>query len=151
MSLGPNRTDLADYLDMVFGYLDPGDENHAYCIALRGIGEKGTNGEGGFMEAQIVPPIRSAAEVDLIFGHVQRWSAHARASFIVPAAVSPRALSDNHATEDRILQLTTMLVDLDTGDTAAALAHAEKYIGRASMIVHSGGVTGTGDPKLHVY
>ena len=85
-TLSPNRSDLVAFLTMVFGYLDPGDENHAYCIALRGLGEKGTPGEGDFMDPQIVPPLRGTLETDLIFGHVQRWSAHQRASFIVPAA-----------------------------------------------------------------
>jgi hypothetical protein len=151
MIVTPNRADLATYLEMLFGYMEPGEENFAYAIALRGVGEKGTSGEGGFIEAQIVPPLQSQTQVDLILGHVQRWSAHKRASFIVPAAVAPSALSDNKATEDRILQFPTMCVDLDQGETEKALAHAVKYMGQASMVVHSGGITAEGHPKMHVY
>lgn len=152
MSLSPNRADLTDYLDMVFGYVDPGDENYAYSIVLRGLGEKGTAAEGVFNEAQTLPPLQGGQLVaDLILGHVQRWSAHHHASYIVPAAVSPRALSDNKATEDRILQFTTLVVDIDKGDTKAKLAHATKYLGTPSMVVESGGITEIGAPKLHAY
>lgn len=150
MSLTPNRADLADYLDMMFGYLEPGEENFCYAIALRGLGEKGTDREGAFNDVQILPPL-SPLGVDQIFGHVCRWSANHRACFIVPAAISPRALSDKKATEDRILQFTALVADVDKGDTAAKLAHASKYLGTPSMVVHSGGVTETGAPKLHIY
>jgi hypothetical protein len=152
MTLTPNRTDLSDYLDMMFGYLEPGEENLNYAIALRGLGEKGTTGEGGFNDVKIMPPLRgSGMEVDLIFGHVQRWSLHHRASFIVPAAVAASALSDGKATEDRIKQFTALVVDIDNGDTDAKLAHAVKYLGTPSMVVHSGGTTEASKPKLHVY
>ncbi len=149
----PNRADLMAYLDMMFGYLEPGrqDEAFAYSIILRGLGEKGTPAEGVFNEAYAVTPLRSPFEVDLTFGHMQRMAKYGHATFIVPAAVSPAALSDKKATEDRILHFTTMLVDIDNGDTDAKLAYATKYIGTPSMVVHSGGVTETGHPKLHVY
>ena len=151
MTLAPNRADLDAYLDMVFGYLDPGEDEFTYAIALRGLGEKGTNGEGVFTDVQVMPPLHSPLQIDLIFGHVQRWSQHGRASFLVPAAVSARAMSDGHATEDRILQFTTIVVDFDKGDTGAALAHAVKHLGPASMVVLSGGTTEADHPKLHVY
>lgn len=143
----PNRDDLAAYLNFIFEYVADDDT----CVALRGTGEKGTAGEGAFIEPIIVPAIVSQFDVDRIFGHVQRWSAHGRASFIVPAAIDAAALSDRHATEDRIRLLTTIVVDIDKGDTAAALAHAVKYMGQPSMLVHSGGTTETGAPKLHAY
>jgi|GEM_PF-3188873 len=143
----PNREDLAKYLDMVFGYIQAEDT----CIALRGTGEKGTAGEGDFIEPVIVPAITSAFDVDRIFGHVQRWSSHGRASFIVPASVDAAALADKHATEDRIRELTTILVDIDKGDTLAKLRHAVKHLGQPTMTVYSGGTTETGAPKLHAY
>lgn len=152
MTLTPNRADLSDYLDMMFGYLEPGAENFAYAIALRGLGEKGTDAEGGFNEVKIMPPLGiNGLEMDMIFGHVQRWSLHHRASFIVPAAVAPSALSDNKATEDRITQFTALVVDIDKGDTDAKLAHAVRYLGQCSMVVHSGGITEANKPKLHAY
>jgi len=147
----PNRADLVAYLDMMFGYCDPGQENFAYSIVLRGLGEKGTPGEGVFNEAEAVTPLRSPFEVDMILGHMQRWAKYGRAVFVVPAAVSPAALSDKKATEERISLFTTLLVDIDSGDTTAKLAHATKYLGRPTMVVHSGGVTETGHPKLHAY
>jgi hypothetical protein len=155
MTLTPSRADVVAFLEMVFGYLDHGgmDEGspHAYAVVLRGLGEKGTPGEGVFNEAEVSQPIRSEMDVDRIFGHVQRWSAHGRASFIVPAAVAPAALSDRKATEDRIQQMTVMLVDIDKGDTDAKLAHAVRYVGQPSMVVQSGGITETGHQKLHIY
>lgn len=143
----PNREDLAAYLDMIFGYVDP----EGVCIALRGTGEKGTAGEGDFIEPIIVPAIQGTFDIDRIFGHVQRWSQFGRASFIVPAAIDAIALTDRHATEDRIRLLTTIVVDIDKGDTKAMLAHAAKHLGQPSMVVHSGGTTEVGSPKLHAY
>ena len=145
--MNPNRADLSDYFDMVFGYADPGEENFAYSIVLRGLGEKGTDGEGVFNEAEVLPPVTDGT-VDAVLAHVTRWSAHHRASFIVPALVAPSALSDKKATEERILQFTTLVVDIDKGDTAGRLAHAVKYMGVPSMVVESGGVTyaSTGRP-----
>ena len=68
-----DRADIAAFLDMQFGYLDPGDENHAYCIALRGLGEKGTPGEGVFNNVQIIPPLRDGGrELEIIMGHIAR-------------------------------------------------------------------------------
>lgn len=147
----PNRKDLQAYLDMIFGFCEAGEENAAYCIALRGLGEKGTDKEGDFRDIQIIPPIQSSFDVDRIFGHVQRWSQHGRASFIVPACVAPAALSDKHATEERILLLTTIVVDIDTGNTDEKLAHAVKYLGTPTMVVSSGGTTDTGHAKVHSY
>lgn len=147
MTITPNRDDLAAYLDLVFGYVEADDT----CIALRGIGEKGTDGEGEFRDIQIVPGIQGSFDVDRIFGHVQRWSLNGRASFIVPAAIDDVALTDKHATEDRIRFLTTVIADIDKGDTIGKLAHATKHLGRPSMVVHSGGTTETGHPKLHLY
>lgn len=146
MTITPNRADLAAYLSMIFDYVENGT-----CIALRGTGEKGTTGEGGFVEAVIAPAIASQFDVDRIFGHVQRWSQFGRASFLVPAAIDMMALEDKKATEDRILAFTTILVDIDTGDTKAKLAHAVKYLDRPTMIVHSGGTTDEGNPKIHAY
>lgn len=147
MTTEPNREDLAAYLEMVFGYVEDDDT----CIALRGTGEKGTAAEGKFIEPMIVPGIGGQFDIDRIFGHVQRWSAHGHASFIVPAAMDAAALTDHKATEDRVRLLTTIVVDMDKGDTAAKLAHAGKHLGQPSMVVHSGGTTETGHPKLHAY
>lgn len=149
MTPTPDRAALAQYLDMIFGYIDGAE----HCIALRGTGEKGTTGEGAFIEPVIVPGIQSQFDIDRIFGHVQRWSQHGRASFIVPAAVDNAALApnDHHATEDRIKLLTTMMVDIDKGDTIHALQWAQATMGQASMVVYSGGTTETGHPKIHAY
>ncbi len=150
MTTAPNRTDLAAYLDMVFGYVDQADDSQT-CIALRGTGEKGTPKEGVFIEPIIVPGIEGQFDIDRIFGHVQRWSQHGAASFIVPAAMDLATLRDHKATEDRVRLLTTIVVDIDKGDTGARLAHATKHLGQPTMVVHSGGTTETGAPKLHVY
>lgn len=142
-----NRDDLAAYLDFIFGYI----EADGLCVALRGTGEKGTDGEGSFVEPIIVPMPTSSFDVDRIFGHIQRWSQYGRASFIVPAAIDGSALSDKHATEDRVKLLTTIVVDIDKGNTAEKLAYAQRRLGEASMVVFSGGITETGQPKLHAY
>lgn len=147
MTTHTNRDDLAAYLDFIFGYVDADNT----CIALRGVGEKGTAGEGDFREPVIVPMPQSSFDVDRIFGHIQRWSQFGRASFIVPAAIDGAALSDKHATEDRVRLLTTIIVDIDKGNTAEKLAYAQKHLGAASMVVFSGGTTDEGQPKLHAY
>lgn len=142
-----NRDDLAAYLDFIFGYIEADN----ICIALRGVGEKGTDGEGDFREAVACPMPTSSFDVDRIFGHIQRWSQYGRASFIVPAAIDGAALSDKHATEDRVRLLTTIVVDIDKGNTAEKLAYAQRRLGEASMVVFSGGITEAGAPKLHAY
>ena len=153
MTTDPNRADLAAFLDMTYGYCEArhGDDAFAYSIVLRGLGEKGTEAEGVFNEAYASTPIASPFDVDLIFAHMQRLAKYGHAVFIVPACVAPSALSDKKATEERILLFTVLVVDIDKGDTEAKLAYAVKHLGPASMVVHSGGTTEEGKPKLHAY
>lgn len=67
--------------------------------------------------------------------------------FVVPGAVRAGGTKT-----DDVLTLSSVLADLDSGPTLEKLAKAETLIGGpASMVVVSGGVTETHDPRLHVY
>src|SRR5690606_10801937 len=50
-----------------------------------------------------------------------------------------------------ILQMQTVVVDIDTGDIAAKRAHLERHLGTPTMVVESGGVTPEGQHKAHVW
>src|SRR3546814_8717863 len=63
----------------------------------------------------------------------------------------PDAAMHSDAGEEHVAEFTTILVDLDSGDTDGKLRWVETHIGPATMVVYSGGTTDSGHPKLHVY
>src|SRR3546814_9094157 len=70
---------------------------------------------------------------------------------MVPAVMRPDAAMHSDAGEEHVAEFTTILVDLDSGDTDGKLRWVETHIGPATMVVYSGGTTDSGHPKLHVY
>jgi hypothetical protein len=68
-----------------------------------------------------------------------------RAAYVLPGTVKPAGTG-----KADVLTLPAALVDFDKGDTSANLAAAEELLGRATVVVESGGSTDTG-PKLHAY
>src|SRR3546814_16233228 len=70
---------------------------------------------------------------------------------MVPAGMRPDSAMNSDAGEEHVAEFTTILVDLDSGDTDGKLRWVETHIGPATMVVYSGGTTDSGHPKLHVY
>jgi hypothetical protein len=83
---------------------------------------------------------------DTIEGFLDYCAAESRAAYILPGYVKA---GGTH--KDAVDKLWSILVDLDKGDTTAALAQLEEAIGPATVIVESGGTTDTGQKKLHAY
>ena len=137
-----DRDQIAAYLDMLFGYVDfqDGDE-----IRLRGLGEKGTDREGEFREVIPIYPLTTRDPPGVVQIHASRWNAHHIGAFLVPAVMH------GGDKEENVRLFTTLVVDLDTGDTFEKLKHIQMNIGPCSMEVYSGGVTETGHHKVHAY
>jgi hypothetical protein len=137
-----NESEIASYLEMLFGEIDWQEGQY---VCLRGIGEKGTPREGEFRDDVFLQP----AIEDLLNKTVEccrRWAQFHGAAFIVPAILkAPRGKADN------VALFTNLLVDLDSGDTTAKLDHLREHLGEPSLTVLSGGITEEGKDKLHVY
>lgn len=134
---------IAAYLEMLFGLHDfePGE-----WVSFRPVGENGTVREGVMGEITSIEPV-TRNHVRFAIDAAPGWAAYGWAGFVVPAILK----TDLHARVGDVKLMTTLLVDLDSGDTDAKLAHVAKHAGKPTMVVYSGGVTETGQPKLHVY
>jgi hypothetical protein len=118
-------------------------------VCLRGLGEKGTDAEGVFVEDKFISmeevgyKMESLAES--VAGHVERWNKHGRGSFIVPAILSePKGKSEN------VSQFGSLVVDLDSGDIDEKHAGLENVLGKPTAVVFSGGME-EGKAKRHLY
>lgn len=126
---------IATFVDVVFGYL----EGH---VPVRLLAEKGTPDQrpNAFtltcsrLSEELIAPAVSAAK-------------SARAVYVVPGTVGPKG--SGRAADIR--STGVVVVDLDDGDITQKRAHLENHIGRASMVVASGGYTKDGQEKLHLY
>lgn len=133
-----------EYLSILFRNVDWSD---GQLVSVLGIGEKGTPQEGTFRERQIIPP----TFMHVGHKHLKRWSESHVAGFIVPAVLKAAALDKGDVTLDKVAALTAIILDIDTGDTAATRTFVTSALGTPSMVVASGGVTAEGTPKLHCY
>lgn len=70
-----------------------------------------------------------------------------RGLYVVPGTVS----APGSARAKDIVQTRVLLVDLDKGDIGLARDHLHRHLGAPSLEVASGGRTGGGDAKLHLY
>jgi hypothetical protein len=147
-----SRDDIVSYLDMLFGYADFGGD-HKGCIVLRGVGEKGSQQEGVFRENEGVRgDLGREFIIEKVVGAATRWANHRNASFIIPAVMDLRCLDKGvKAGDEAVRWFTTVVVDIDKGNTDEKLAHAVRHLGPPSMVVRSGGTTDSGHPKRHLY
>lgn len=135
------------YVEQLFQYVDWSEGG---VISLLGIGEKGTDKEGRFRERKFLNP-RDKFMFMKMQGHLDRWAANNIASFIVPAVVKDEAEAEGDVKLERVGALTSICVDIDSGNTASKLMHAETFLGGASFLVQSGGKTEDGSQKIHAY
>jgi len=131
---------VRQHMQVIFGKLPK-----AGFICVRGIGEKGTDGEGEFREDKFIDLSVHPDPVAEVTRHVTRWSGHSRASFIVPAI-----LSADRGTSENVAEFRSVLVDIDSGDVADKQAFLEKHLGPATAVVYSGGEV-DGQPKRHLW
>jgi hypothetical protein len=69
------------------------------------------------------------------------------ACYAVPATV----MKQGRATARSVAETAVIVVDLDEGDIAGKRAHLEQHLGAATLVVASGGVADSKEPKLHLY
>jgi hypothetical protein len=135
---------IKEHLSVIFGRLPK-----TGYVCVRGIGEKGTDGEGTFRDDKFIDLSLNNGDMDSLVGevsrHVARWNEHGRASFIVPAILSqPKGSSEN------VEEFRSLVVDLDAGDIDGKQAFLEKHIGVPTAVVLSGGEI-DGMRKRHLY
>ena len=136
-----DHTAVEKHLALLFG-----QEAKGY-VCLRGIGEKGTAREGVFREDIFIEPALGWERfVSAVIFHATRWGQHDVATFIVPCT-----LKEERGTAENCDVFRTVCADFDTGDTDAKLAYVEQHIGKAHLVVLSGGTTEEGTPKRHAY
>lgn len=126
---------IATFVNVVFGYLDG-------PVPVRLLTETGTPAQP---PKAFTRPSSSLAR-DLI-APAEAAGQSSRAVYVVPGTVEP---GSSGKAED-IKGTGVVLVDLDDGDIAKKRAHLEHHLGRASMVVASGGNTEEGQHKLHLY
>jgi hypothetical protein len=141
-----NHDDTKQFIDALF---QDYEWQEGEIIAVRGLGEKGTEREGRFADQGWVTPDGDATAAR-VFAHVERWCGNGRGAFIVPAIIRAGARDAAGATngprDADIAAFTSVCLDLDNPETAEqTLAALDMAIGPASMVVESSA------GKLHAY
>lgn len=126
---------IRTYCDVVFGYLDG-------LVPIRALSETGTPSQTPHLE---FPSTGQVAH--RLIAIAPRAAEKQRGVYVVPGTV--RTAGSAKAAD--IFQTGVMLVDLDTGDIAAARDHLVQHLGKPTLEVASGGVTEAGQKKLHLY
>ncbi len=128
---------LAIFLEVVFGYCEG-------FIPVRGFIDQGQGLSSKPHNAWIAAD-RHATESLATFA---AWAARdGTAVYVIPGTVAEHG----QARAEHVLQMQTVLVDLDTGDVEAKLAHLIQHLGDPTLLVESGGRTAEGQAKLHVW
>ena len=133
----PDPEQIAQFMQVVFGYCDG-------LIPVRSFIDKGQGIDGRphniWLEADQVAPEKMAT--------FATWASREGAAvYVIPGTVA----APGQAKAAEILQMQTVVVDLDTGDITAKRAHLERHLGAPTMVVESGGVTPEGQRKAHVW
>lgn len=132
---GVNPTEIAIYLDVVFGYLEG-------LVPVRILSESGTSSQ----QPHLPFPSTQAARAE-ITRLAPRAAEKSRGVFVVPATVE----RPGSAGAADIIQTGVVLVDIDDGDIAAKADHLSRHLGEPTLDVASGGTTPDGQAKRHLY
>ena len=135
--IAPDIEQIAAFLDVVFGYCDG-------LIPVRGFVDQG-QGLDTKPHNIWVPADRHAAASLSAYA---TWAAReGSAVYVIPGTVAEQG----QARAEHVLQMQTVVVDLDAGDIAASLAHLVHHLGAPTLVVESGGRTPEGAAKLHAW
>ena len=135
-SCSPDQAQIAAFLDVVFGYCEG-------LIPVRAYTDKG-QGANRAPQTLWVPAGSAAAEKIAEFSRSRADAG--MGVFVVPGTVAKAG----QAKAAEILQMQTVLVDLDQGDIGAKRDHLARHLGEPTLEVASGGVTAEGQRKLHL-
>jgi len=128
---------IAAFLDVVFGYCDG-------LIPVRGFVDQG-QGLDTKPHNIWVPADRHAAASLSAYA---TWAVReGSAVYVIPGTVGEQG----QARAEHVLQMQTVVVDLDAGDIAAKLGHLVQHLGAPTLLVESGGRTTEGAAKLHAW
>lgn len=135
--LEPDPAQIAAFFDVVFDYCDG-------LIPVRSFIDKGQGIEGKPHNIWIDADA-SAPEKLTTFAH---WAGREGAAvYVIPGTVA----ESGQAKSADITAMQAIVVDIDTGDIGAKLAHLTRHLGDPTLIVESGGRTPEGAHKLHVW
>ena len=133
----PDPDQIAQFMEVVFGYCEG-------LIPVRSFIDKG-QGFDGRPHNIWIDADRSVADKMATFA---AWADREGAAvYVIPGTVAAKGQAN--ATD--ILQMQTVVVDIDTGNIAAKRAHLERHLGPPTMVVESGGATPEGQRKAHVW
>ncbi len=133
----PDPAAIAAFMQLVFGYCDG-------LIPVRSFIDKG-HGVDGRPHNIWIDADSAASEKMATFA---TWASREGAAvYVIPGTVA----EPGQARAAEILQMQTVVVDIDTGDIAAKRAHLERHLGPPTMVIESGGVTSEGQHKAHVW
>ena len=133
----PDPEQIAQFMEVVFGYCEG-------LIPVRSFIDKG-QGFDGRPHNIWIDADNTVAEKMATFAS---WAGREGAAvYVIPGTVAAKG----QAKAADILQMQTVVVDIDTGDIVAKRAHLERHLGSPTMVVESGGVTPDGQRKAHVW
>lgn len=133
----PDREQIARFMNVVFGYCDG-------LIPVRSFIDKGQGFDGKPHNIWIEADDTTSEKMATFAGWAAREGA---AVYVIPGTVA----APGQAKAAEILQMQTVVVDIDTGDIAVKRAHLERHLGPPTMVVESGGTTPEGQRKAHVW
>src|SRR5690606_13096877 len=133
----PDPDQIARFMEVVFGYCEG-------LIPIRSFIDKGQGFDGRPHNIWIEADNTVADKMATFAAWAGREGA---AVYVIPGTVAAKG----QAKAADILQMQTVVVDIDTGDIAAKRAHLERHLGSPTMVVESGGVTPQGQRKAHVW
>jgi hypothetical protein len=135
--LEPDASQIATFLDVVFGYCEG-------FVPVRGFVDKGQGFNGRPHNIWIEADARATDKMVTFAAWAAREGA---AVYVVPGTVAEHG----QAKAADLVQMQTVVVDLDAGDVAAKLDHLVLHLGQPTLIIESGGRTPEGVDKLHVW
>jgi len=133
----PDPAQIAQFMEVVFSYCDD-------LIPVRSFIDKGQGFDGRPHNIWIQADAAAAEKMATFATWAGREGA---AVYVIPGTVESRG----QAKAADILQMQTVVVDLDAGDITAKRAHLERHLGAPTMVIESGGVTPEGQRKCHIW
>ncbi|MFL1461812.1 AAA family ATPase [Roseococcus sp. DSY-14] len=128
---------IATFLDVVVCYCDG-------LIPVRGFVDQG-QGIDTRPHNIWIPADATAGELLATYA---AWAAReGSAVYVIPGTVAEHG----QARAEHVQQMQAAVVDLDTGDVEAKLAHLTRHLGPPTLLVESGGRTAEGQAKLHAW
>jgi hypothetical protein len=133
----PDREQIKVFLDVVFGYCDG-------LIPVRNLREKGQEplGPASYCWLEI-----GSRGYDTLADIAATAARTRTALYVIPGTVAEHGQASAH----HVLQMQSLVVDIDGGDIATKLAHLIRFLGPPTLIVESGGLTEEGADKLHAW